>query len=97
MRVLVTAANLPEREGGKQVKALVKQMGDAVSRLHTIWVDGGYDGNPFLRWVIDTCRAHCASCPTSARAPGLCLASVALGGGKNLWLVQLVSATQQGL
>ncbi len=31
-------------------------MGNAVSRLHTIWVDGGYDGNPFLCWVMDTCR-----------------------------------------
>jgi putative transposase len=56
LRVLVTAANVPEREGGKQVLAQVKQMGDAVSRLHTIWVDGGYDGGPFLRWVMDTCR-----------------------------------------
>lgn len=56
LRVLVTAANVPEREGGKLVLARVKQMGDAVSRLHTVWVDGGYDGNPFLRWVMDTCR-----------------------------------------
>ena len=31
-------------------------MGEAVSRLYTVWVDGGYDGNPFLRWVMDTCR-----------------------------------------
>ena len=48
LRVLVTAANVPEREGGKQVLAKVKQMGNAVSRLHTVWVDGGYDGDPFL-------------------------------------------------
>ena len=31
-------------------------MGKAVSRLHTIWVDGGYDGKAFLIWVMDVCR-----------------------------------------
>ncbi len=31
-------------------------MGQAVSRPHTIWVDSGYDGNPFLYWVMDFCR-----------------------------------------
>ena len=56
LRVLVTAASMPEREGGKQVLAKAKQMGQAVSRLHTVWVDGGYDGNPFLHWVMDVCR-----------------------------------------
>lgn len=56
LRVLVTAANVPEREGGKQGLQRVKQMGKQVSRLHTIWVDGGFDGNPFLMWVMDVCR-----------------------------------------
>ncbi len=56
MRVLVTAANVGEREGGKQVLERVKQMGKAVSRLHTIWVDGGFDGAPFMQWVMDVCR-----------------------------------------
>lgn len=56
LRVLVTAASVPEREGGKQVLKKVKQMGPAVSRLHTVWVDGGYDGNPFMQWVMDVCR-----------------------------------------
>ena len=54
LRVLVTAANLGEREGGKQVLKKVKQMG-GVSRLHTIWTDGGFDGEPFMRWVMDWC------------------------------------------
>jgi transposase len=31
-------------------------MGKAVSRLHTIWVDGGFDGEPFMQWVMDFCR-----------------------------------------
>ncbi len=54
--VLVTAASVLEREGGKQVLTKVKQMGEAVSRLYIVWVDGGYDGEPFMRWVMDVCR-----------------------------------------
>ena len=56
LRVFVTAANVGEREGGKRVLKQVKQMGQAVSRLHTIWVDGGFDGEPFMQWVMDCCR-----------------------------------------
>lgn len=56
LRVWVTAASVPEREGGKQVLKRVKQMGKRVSRLHTIWADGGFDGEPFLIWVMDVCR-----------------------------------------
>lgn len=56
LRVLVTAASVGEREGGKRVLKRVKRMGKDVSRLHTIWVDGGYDGNPFMHWVMDVCR-----------------------------------------
>ena len=56
LRVLVTAANVPERQGGKAVLKRVQQMGTAVSRLTTIWVDGGFDGEPFMRWVMDVCR-----------------------------------------
>jgi transposase len=55
LRVLVTSAKVPEREGGKQVLQKVKQMGQSVSRLHTIWADGGFDGEPFMMWVIDVC------------------------------------------
>ena len=56
LRVWVTAASVGEREGGKRVLTRVKRMGKAVSRLHTVWVDGGFDGNPFLQWVMDVCR-----------------------------------------
>jgi transposase len=55
LRVLVTAANVPEREGAKQVLKQVKQIGKETSRLHTLWTDGGFDGEPFLRWVMDWC------------------------------------------
>ncbi|NHC33338.1 IS5 family transposase, partial [Scytonema millei] len=56
LRVLVTAASVGEREGGKQVLQKVKQMGKKVSRLTTIWVDGGFDGTSFMMWVMDFCR-----------------------------------------
>lgn len=56
LRVLVTAANVGEREGGKRVLKRVKRLDKAVSRLTTIWVDGGFDGAPFLMWVMDVCR-----------------------------------------
>lgn len=56
LRVWVAAASVGEREGGKRVLKRVRRMGTAVSRLHTIWVDGGFDGAPFMQWVMDTCR-----------------------------------------
>jgi putative transposase len=56
LRVLVTAANVGEREGGKQVLKRVKQSQKQVSRLTTLWVDGGFDGEPFMQWVMNFCR-----------------------------------------
>lgn len=56
LRVLVTAASVGEREGGKRVLKRVKRMDKAVSRLHTVWVDGGFNGNPFMHSVMDVCR-----------------------------------------
>lgn len=56
LRVYVMAASVGERVGGKQVLQRVYRMGNAVSRLHTIWVDGGFDGGPFMQWVITVCR-----------------------------------------
>jgi len=41
LRVLVTAANVPEREGGKEVLKQVDQMGQSVWSLFLVWVDGG--------------------------------------------------------
>lgn len=53
LRVLVTAANVPEREGAKKVLHRVHQMDDKVKRLNIIWMDGGYKGEDFMRWVMD--------------------------------------------
>ena len=56
LRVLVTSASLPERQGAKRVLKRVHCMGDRVNRLHTIWMDGGYRGEDFRRWVMDIFR-----------------------------------------
>jgi transposase len=56
LRVFVTAASTPERAGAKQVLNQVKQQGKVVFRLHTIWVDGGFEGFPCRDWVITVCR-----------------------------------------
>jgi len=55
LRVLVTAANVGERSGGQQVFQRVKHS-QLQSRLTTIWVDGGFDGEPFMEWVMNFCR-----------------------------------------
>lgn len=52
----VTAADVGERDGGKRVLKRVKQLGKSVARLTTIWADGGFDGAPFMMWVMDVCR-----------------------------------------
>ena len=56
LRVVVSAASGCEREGGKRVLKRLKRMDKAGARLHTIWADGGFDGAPFMQWVMDTCR-----------------------------------------
>ncbi len=53
LRVLVTAASVPERTGAKAVLQRVHDMENHVKRLHTIWMDGGYRGAEFRRWVMN--------------------------------------------
>ena len=53
LRVIVTARSVPERTGAKLVLKRVLDTGELVKRLHTIWMDGGYRGEDFKRWVMD--------------------------------------------
>lgn len=53
MVVVVTAANLPEREGAKLVLARLERLKTRFHRLVKIWVDGGYRGEDFRRLVMD--------------------------------------------
>lgn len=54
--VRVVAASVPEREGAKQLFKQVHQERQRLPRLARIWVDGGFSGEDFLHWVIDTFR-----------------------------------------
>ena len=56
MAVHVVAANVPQREGAKQLLNKVNQDRERFPRLARIWVDGGFSGQDFMRWVIDTFR-----------------------------------------
>ena len=97
LRVLVTAASVPEREGGKQLLKKVKKMAAAVSRLHTVWVDGGYDGGPFMHARDGHLPLDCPGSAATAGSQGLCLATQTLGGRTDTRLVELVSAVEQRL
>lgn len=48
---VVTAANLPERDGARLVFAWIRHR---FARLLWIWVDGGYAGADFGLWVMQT-------------------------------------------
>lgn len=54
--IFVTAASVTERAGAKTLLERMKQLGPAVKRLVIIWADGGFSGENFLKWVMDTCR-----------------------------------------
>lgn len=92
LRVLVTSANVGEREGGKQVLKRVKQSQQQGSRLTTIWVDGGFDGEPFMQWVMNFCRWIVQVVLRPERSLGLCLAQKTLGGRAYFWLAHGMSA-----
>lgn len=86
LRVLVTAASVPEREGGKQVLKQVKQMSKGVSRLHTIWADGGFDGNPFMIWVMDVCQWIVQVVLRRLANQRVRVTQKKVGGRTNVWL-----------
>jgi len=48
LAVLVTPASLPERAGAQ---ALLARARGCLHWLRRLWVDSGYDGAPFARWV----------------------------------------------
>ncbi|MGH2508170.1 MAG: transposase, partial [Ktedonobacteraceae bacterium] len=48
LSVKVLAADIGDREGGK---ALLLPLKGALPRLQVIWVESGYAGHPFERWV----------------------------------------------
>ena len=79
LRVLVTAADVPERQAAKKLLKRVKRMGDRVKRLHTIWMDGGYRGEDFKCWVMNTLRWIVEIVLRHAREKRFCPLTKALG------------------
>lgn len=51
VEVFITAANVGDREGAKQ---LLREGQAYLPRLKHLWVDGGYDGKPFAEWTTVT-------------------------------------------
>jgi transposase len=94
LRVLVTAASVPEREGGKQVLKLVLQMNKGVSRLHTMWADGGFDGNPFMMWVMDVYQWIVQVVLRRLANQRVRVTQKKVGGRTNVWLVDGVSPSR---
>ena len=97
LRVWVTAASVPERAGGKQVLKAVKQMGKGVSRLHTIWADGGFDGTPFMMWLIDVCQWTRAGGAATRANQRLRVTQKKVGGRTHVWLAYGVSPPSERL
>ena len=54
--VVVTAANVGDREGLKQL--LNRWFIKGVRRIRKLWVDGGYFGEPLRQWVASLKKTH---------------------------------------
>ncbi len=84
-------------KGAFRVLKRVKKMGKAVSRLHTVWVDGGFDGAPFLEWVMNGCRWIVQVVLRPEQTKGNAIAQKTVGGGAHFRLADGVSAIGQRL
>lgn len=51
--VVVTAANVPERE---RAKLLLTSLTGSCKKLGRIWVDGGYRGQELSAWIAERFR-----------------------------------------
>jgi transposase len=108
MVVVVTAANIAEREGAKLVLAKSQSY---YPRLFKILADAGYDGALMLQWVMDTYHWVWETVKRTDQAAGfvpLPQRWVVVGVREasrreacrrhtHFWLVQLVSSFEQGL
>jgi putative transposase len=62
----VTPANVGEREGAKE---LIQDFKGRFPRLKLVWLDGGYEGQPFADWVLDKlgCRVEITHPPAGSK------------------------------
>ena len=56
MMVVITAANVSDKKGARLIFERVARVPQRIARLVLIWVDGGYEGDKFMKWVMDTYR-----------------------------------------
>jgi putative transposase len=56
MMVVVTAANVSDPAGAKEVFTRLAALPERIARLLVIWVDGTYAGIDFMKWTMDTYR-----------------------------------------
>ncbi|BAY46597.1 transposase [Kalymmatonema gypsitolerans NIES-4073] len=68
----------------------VKQSNQKVSRLTTIWVDGGNDYEPFMQWVMNFCRWIVQVVLRSQEAKGFVLL-------KKRWVVERTYGKADGM
>lgn len=74
LMVVVTAASVPERAGAKLLFARLQRRRTWVHRLVLIWVDGGYQGQDFIRFVMDT--HHWVVEPVLRKEPSKCFVPI---------------------
>jgi hypothetical protein len=79
MAVHVVAANVPEREGARQLLRKVDHERERFPRLARIWVDKGFSGADFFHWVIDTFRWIQGSGFAPSGCTRFCLTAQTLG------------------
>ncbi|ABW26677.1 IS5 family transposase [Acaryochloris marina] len=53
LMVIVTAANISDQRGAKILFWKARRQGASLSRLVRIWADAGYQGQAFMKWVMD--------------------------------------------
>jgi putative transposase len=71
----------------------VKQMSKGVLRLHTIWADGGFDGNPFMMWVMDVCQWIVQVVLRPYANQRVRVTQKKVGGRTNVWLADGVPSS----
>jgi transposase len=56
MMVVVTAANVSDLAGAREIFTRLAALPERIARLVVIWVDGTYAGADFMKWAMDTYR-----------------------------------------
>ncbi|MFY2858606.1 transposase [Mycobacterium sp. THU-M104] len=91
--VLVTSANLQDRDGGRRVLDRVRM---AMPSIALVWADGGYAGN-LVAWVARYCRILLEIVQETRGAAHFRGSAAPLGGGTNAVLAGALAPTRPRL